>query len=75
MVQSQPFLSRTLHGRLKKRPEPSENDRCLENGLSYSSSYIYSHSETHEAEGGHCKEVGLGLWLAELRLIAFFIRM
>ena len=44
MVQSQPFSRETLHGRLKERPEPSENDRILEKGSSPSNPDYLSHS-------------------------------
>ena len=60
----------TLHGRLKKRLQPSENDRVLKNGLSSSKPDYYSHSGPQGAEGGHHEEVGLGL--AKTQLIAFY---
>jgi hypothetical protein len=51
MVQSQPFCRGTLHGRLKKRPEPSENDRVLEEGLSSSNPDIFSHRDLAGGRG------------------------
>ena len=65
------FRRETLHGRLKKRLQPSENDRVLKIGLLSSKPDYFSHSGPQGAEGGHHEEVGLGL--AETRLIAFFI--
>ena len=52
---------------MKERQEPFENDRVLENGLSFRNPEIFSRSGPHGAKGGHREEVGLGL--AELRLI------
>jgi hypothetical protein len=71
MVQSQSFLSRNAHGRLKKRLEPSENDRFLENGWSSSNLAFNNHRGLQGAEGGHHEEVGQGM--AELWSVAFFI--
>jgi hypothetical protein len=67
------FCRETLHGRLKKRLQPSENDRVLKIGLLPSKPDYFSHSGPQGAEGGHHEEVGLGL--AETRLIAFLIRI
>jgi hypothetical protein len=60
-----------LHGRLKKRLLPSENDRVLKNGLSASKPAFYRHSGLQGAELGHHEEVGLGM--AEVGLIVFLI--
>jgi hypothetical protein len=67
------FVEERSNGRLKKRLQPSENDRVLKIGLSSSKPDYFSHSGPQGAEGGHHEEVGLGL--AEIRLIAFFIRI
>jgi hypothetical protein len=64
------FRRETLHGRLKKRLLPSENDRVLKNGLSASKPDYFSHSGPQGAEGGHYEEVGLGR--AKTRSIAFY---
>jgi hypothetical protein len=55
------FRRETLHGRLKERMQPSENDRVLKNGLSTSKPDYFSHSGPQGAEGGHHEEVGLGV--------------
>ena len=52
------FRRETLHGRLKERLQPSENDRVLKNGLSSSKPDYFSHSGPQGAEGGHHEEVG-----------------
>ena len=61
MVQIIHFNRETLHGRLKKRLEPFENDRVLEVGSSSRNSVYFSHRGPKWAELGHPKEVGLGL--------------
>ena len=61
MVQISHFCRETLHGRLKKRLELSENDRVLKIGPSSSNPDYFSHHGPKWAELGHLKEVGLGL--------------
>ena len=73
MVQISRFYRETLHERLKKRLEPSENDRVLEVGPSSRNPDYFSHRGPDWAELGHHEEVGLGL--AEVGLIAFLIRI
>jgi hypothetical protein len=49
----------------------SRNNMVLKNELSSSNPKGFGHRGPQEAEGGHHEEVGLGL--AELRSIAFFV--
>ena len=51
------FRRETLHGRFKKRLQPSENDRVLKNVLSSSNPGYFSHSGPQGAESGHYEEV------------------
>ena len=68
MVQISRFYRETLHERLKKRLEPSENDSVLEVGPSSKNPDYFSHRGPKWAELGHHEEVGLGL--AEVGLIS-----
>ena len=53
MVQISRFYRETLHERLKKRLEPSENDRVLEVGPSSRNPDYFSHRGPDWAELGH----------------------